>query len=581
MRYQMHHDNPYPALLGASIVMLLIGLLVFGASGQDDPYITYAVAQGFAEHNSLANINGDAIEQGSSILHVLLLGGLTKFTAFISTDFPGLLPIALPLPVLGIMVSLLFGLLCLPLTYRLAQQMDIRQPAIPVFLLALSTAFTYWSMGGLETTLTAFLVLHCVLASQRLINQHPITSDYVWLFLLITALVLVRPEAIFVMLAFSVISLLLFLTEETVPVSKLLFIALSAMVVFSVIALFRQHYFGQLFPQPVYAKAASFNVTKILHGLLYFLASLQLSIIIYSIFLLKPLASWLKRQAVDNTALTLSVSFAAAYLAFIIASGGDWMGGGRFFVPVIPLLVVVFCHYLQKSSRFKVYCMMLFGLLALELAAFSELQSTGMPVYQIERFKQSIAEAPNWDGYSWAETSNHIHANDIALLQAMNPVVKNALSHQGRVVISGVQMGMIPYFLHKSFGDDVYFVDMRGLTTRHITQCPVFADAPKLWTGIFVDYPHYFAAQKEGTCDLPTLDIIYELQNLNAEDNAARLQALEDYGYHVVYHQLTNIRGGIFGKKELNSPYIIAVSDTIYRRLPPALRLVEKKFRNH
>ena len=189
------------------------------------------------------------------------------------------------------------------------------------------------------------------------------------------------------------------------------------------------------------------------------------------------------------------------------------MGGGRFFVPVLPLLVLVYAAFLQHTTHYKRWRYLTFLLLALEVTLFSEVLATGMPLHRMDDFQSAIARhasppTPEWNDYTWVENSNYIHANDIALLQAFRPLVHHALQGQQTVTVSGVQMGMVPYFLKQEFGDRIYFVDMRGLTTRHVTDCPAFANAQRLWTGLFVDYPHYFAARRQGGCDLPAIKTI-------------------------------------------------------------------------
>jgi hypothetical protein len=536
---------------------------VFGSSGQDDPYITFSAAKFLAEEHHIANINGEAVEQGSSVLHVVILGVSHALTG-------------ISLSALGMFYSLLFGALCFPLTYILALQLSIRLKVIPLALLSVSTAFTYWSMGSLESTLTAFVVL---LLINTAINYLQHNQRYLPLLISLCALLLCRPEAFFVVLLFIGLIALLWPNADT-PYIKLLRMLIAAGTIFALLALWRLEVFSQAFPQPVYAKAGGLDPHKILSGLLYFIISAQLSLIVYSLMFIKPLYARLKNRAENNPALTIVSSFVIAYLGFIVASGGDWMGGGRFFVPIMPLLILGCCYYLQKSVHYKRYYYGLFMLAAFDIAVFTELQSLGMPIHKIDDFQSQLHDAPDFAKYSWVETSNYIHTNDIVLLEALTPIIDSALLNNSKVTLSGVQMGMIPYFLREEFNDKIYFVDMRGLITKHVTNCADFANAQHLLTGLFVDYPHYFATQQKGLCQLPAIDILFELENLNPKDNAARLKSLKDNNYHIVYRQHTNIKAGFFGKKVLNIPYFIAVSDDVFTTLPTKLRYKERTFSN-
>jgi len=62
------------------LVVPALGFLLFGSTGRDDSYITYWVADQFRRTGRIANYNGKAIEQSSSLLHVLVLAGLSWLT---------------------------------------------------------------------------------------------------------------------------------------------------------------------------------------------------------------------------------------------------------------------------------------------------------------------------------------------------------------------------------------------------------------------------------------------------------------------------------------------------------------------
>lgn len=559
-RHLANHSNTHTLVTAG--IMLSIALGLFGPSGQDDPYITFSTAQELAQHHHIANINGEAVESGSSILHVVLLAISHNITGI---DFP----------ILGIFYSLFFAIACLPLVKVVAKKAGIQQTSILQLALALSTGFIYWAMGSLESTFSSFLILCIILSLTHYIERESKTAGLMCCLAFVSFL-LVRPEAFFVGIAALIFLACVFSTDKNKQ-KKILFITAAVVITFLITAICRYLYFGQLFPQPVYAKADQFHAIKILHGLLYFIVSAQISLIALSFGCLVALNTCRKNRQNTPNALWISLAFCLAYLAFIVSSGGDWMGGGRFFVPIIPALFIIFFFTIQHSTYYKQWIYALFIILTLELTVFSEQFATGMPIYKAPTFLPITAYQKNTP-YHWTEFNNYIHANDIILLNAITPIIQVALTQQEQVNIAGVQMGMIPYFLRQSFQEQVYFIDMRGLTTQHITQCKNFVNAPRLWTGIFVDYAEYFNAQQE--CQLPSLDIIYELQNLNVADNQTRLQALEKQHYHIVYTQHTHIRGGFFGNKLLQSPYIIAVSDALFQRLPNALKAKEVTVNN-
>jgi hypothetical protein len=61
---------------GAALVLVVVGLTLFPASGRDDIYITYWAAHTLSEYGQILNYEGLRVEQSSSLLHVLLLSVL-------------------------------------------------------------------------------------------------------------------------------------------------------------------------------------------------------------------------------------------------------------------------------------------------------------------------------------------------------------------------------------------------------------------------------------------------------------------------------------------------------------------------
>ena len=563
----------YQAALSGSVLLCLIALFVFGPSGHDDSHITYSAAKFFADGHGVKNINGEAVEQGSSFLHVVILGILHLLSG-------------ISLATLGPVFSLVLAVACLPVVYVLADRMGVQKAWLPLLLLSISTAFTYWSMGGLESTLTALAVLYCVFAIKTFIDGHlfdrqPAKSLFN-LLLSFTGFLLVRPESFFVLVA-TLVAIMLFSlhdVERSAVIKKIALMLGCVFFLFVLIGAVRLAYFGQIFPQPVYAKSDSFSLSKLGFGLLYFLYAGQLSIIIYTLVLVVPVYLWFKKITVQNTWLLISVSFVLANLSFIITSGGDWMGGGRFFVPVLPLMVCIFCYYAQSIKHFKALVSVLVLSSITEMAVFSQYLSTGVPIYQTEKYKASFSYQPDWKPYSWTETSNYIHTRDLQLINAISPVIVTLAEEQQKsLVIASIQMGMIPYHLRLNFGESVYFVDMRGLLTRHVSDCADFDEVQKIWTGIFVSYQEYFTAYNQGNCKLPQLDIVYDLLNRTDEDNRKRLDTLEKNNYHIIYQQ-QGVITGITSKKQMNTPVFIAVRDELFHQLPDELRSNRVLFTN-
>src|SRR5204862_487427 len=61
-------------------VFLIIGFLFLRSTGQDDAYISYWPAHTLAHYGRIINYTGEAVEQSSSMLWVLVLGALAFIT---------------------------------------------------------------------------------------------------------------------------------------------------------------------------------------------------------------------------------------------------------------------------------------------------------------------------------------------------------------------------------------------------------------------------------------------------------------------------------------------------------------------
>src|SRR5579859_1571474 len=115
-------SNAVPAawLVGAAVVVFLVlGFALFRSTGQDDSYISYWPAYALAKFGRILNYNGEALEQSSSLLWVLILGVLTAITR-------------VPVPLLGPLLSIAGGILAVVVASRLAARLDRRVYAYAV-----------------------------------------------------------------------------------------------------------------------------------------------------------------------------------------------------------------------------------------------------------------------------------------------------------------------------------------------------------------------------------------------------------------------------------------------------------------
>src|SRR5690554_6745872 len=293
----MHQKIAYLLYLAPYLILLCLGFFLWGSSGDDDAYITYWSVKQLVDFGFIGNVNGELVEQSSSLLHVLLLASVYKISGINLIN-------------LGAYLSLSMALLCLPLMAKLAQLLKLEAAHYVTWFLAFSAAFSCWAMGGLESTLIAFLILGFSLACFFFMTAAN-WKNALFTFSLALLYLLARPEAYFVLISAFLALLFFSYFSEQIPTAtkKILGLCLVLTVALLLIGVLRLQIYGQFFPQPVYAKAGGFSLQKLTFGLLYFLFSMQLSIIIYTLLLFFPIKRLLKKKQLELLpAILLSLS---------------------------------------------------------------------------------------------------------------------------------------------------------------------------------------------------------------------------------------------------------------------------------
>lgn len=552
-----------------AIVLVILALFGFGPGGDDDTHITYTAAIALAEQQAVLNNNGEFVEQSSSLLHVLTLAVFYQLSKLFNAD--------LMMADIGPVFSLLIAVLCLPLASSLSEKLKIQKPFFVLTLISVSLSFGYWSMGGLESSLAAFCFLYLVLIVGHLIENYERTKQLNLLnphfYLSLLVFLMVRPESMAVIVAILLTLLvILFFQRKLFLTPVLVYVLITAAVFFGLLCLWRYYYFGQLLPQPVYAKADGISFDKLVAGFLYYFYAMQLTLMIY-VGVVLAFVYLLFSYKIDLSAYSMTcLSASCAYLAFIFLSGGDWMTGGRFFVPIIPLLACLFCLFFQHKKYFKTLYVVIVCVAVVEVSLFVAKMSTGVNLLEVRRFDQAYNRL-NAKNYSWSETANLVHLRDVPMIDAMIDIIDQVdLDKNTPLTITSIQMGMVPFHLSQRYKDHLQFVDMRGLTSQEATRCRLLASAQRNWLGVKASYRRYFSVIQSNECPrLKKPDIVYDLLNRSPEDNQKRLEILHNAGYHLVYLQ----KGVVEAPntlKELDAKAFISVSPAIHQQLSTVTR---------
>ncbi|HEX2899943.1 MAG TPA: hypothetical protein VHS96_09515, partial [Bacteroidia bacterium] len=500
-------------------VMLLAGFLLFGPTGRDDVYKTLWPAFTFADSGRILNYNGDALEQSSSLLHVLVLGGLHRLTG-------------LGLPDLNFIFIIVCGLASLGMTLRLSRRMGIHAPVHLGLVLGMQAAFVYWAMGGLDSVLAALVWLLLLDAVSGFLDG----GRPHWMVFSVLLTVLVRPEGAFVAMAglgaaWSLGSVGLNPgpdatragaegQQRTGKVGKRLLMVLGAVLAAAVlVGCWRIWHSGQWWPQPVAAKSGGFGVEKTLDGLRYLWRETLVHPELAVLWGALAWSGWslLRRRLGSRTEL-LALGFAGGSLGFVVLSGGDWMENGRFLVPVMPLLVLVSFRRIgetgigwQRWLKVGWICLSVWG-----LVHTARWHSTGYPPWLHSERMQRFGLDSDTPEMAFVERYNRVHLRDIAPLAALRAATQEVHAvKRAPVTILSQQAGMMAFHLAKSHFGRFRFIDLVGLCTPDFTDCPVTKARGNFRGGLNMDLMYFFddLPRIEAECGIAAPDIVFGLDD--------------------------------------------------------------------
>jgi hypothetical protein len=600
--------------LALSVVLVLIGSFFFPSAGRDDAHITYWAAYSLSYFGEVLNYNGDRVEQSSSLLHVVLLA----ITAFITK---------IDIVSLGKSSSILFGVASLVALYVLTKKIEPKAAFLAAVLTGTSVYFVYWSFGGLETSLTAFTSLLLILAYGAYFNkQESYFTGMAWVIVATFIFALVRPEMPVVLICMVLGAILtVFILDKFNSANRsqyqnllfrlLIILGISVVIVFLIIG-FRIWYFDSPLPQPVIAKSKELSFNILRFGFIYLKRQITFDLYtqIMSIFTLFSIGyviwSQLKKKGI-NPYILLSVLFLAAYTLFILFSGGDWMEGGRFVVPLLPVAMMfpalVLGRLLNHRTELALYKLKLDAsnserseepslgdgdlrylyslgitsylntidivlfivitiLIGIQLATvldFTAKRSMSLPAWSGIELRDEFVSFP----VSRFELMHRSNIQAIPVIHHLDIILDRLyLAKRKNVYIMSGQMGMVPYHIFQQHFGRVRIIDLYGLTDRTFTNCEVTSDVNRGTVGLIMGYGFYFHNRKsiEDICGVPRPDVIFDIRLRDAE-------VVDNNSYTVMYSQRGQLNNGSEWLKATMDGTFIAVRDD----LVPALDGIE------
>lgn len=306
---------------------------------------------------------------------------------------------------------------------------------------------------------------------------------------MIFAYLLARPEAIFIITLFfleiAVYMLIYnrFSQKQDFTYTSRYYIKLTqllgiSLVLFTTLSLWRYHTFGQIFPQPVYAKSTNLPLSNLSDGIEYlFQQYWKPSLAILTGLVILGMTRILRHhlQNMHEQAWVIISLFFLAQMAFIVTKGNDWMPGGRFFVHILPLLVIAGLYVIHQCLlKIAPIILVLLSLTALvDNAHFNKYHSQGtfLPLTHVisEPVINHLESAQN--RFHWSEKVNRKYLTLIPPIIMLDKIIPHLLEIKSSLTIVSGEMGMIPFYIAQKYFGKVKFIDLYGLTTHHLTTC--------------------------------------------------------------------------------------------------------------
>jgi hypothetical protein len=544
----------------AVAALMLLGGFFLGFSGSvDDAHITFWSAFTLAHEGKILNYNYDAVEQSSALLQTLLLALLHKLSG-------------VPVVVAGHVSTIIAAILALWLTVIFARRNPVAPVIVPALLLATAPFFVYWSFGGMEGPLLAALLLLLLLQADVFLRdgQSPLTVALISL-----AVHMSRPEMPVVLCAFALTLCIAHLIRPMAAwkISRLLLLLVVQCGAALVLTAWRWWVFADIAPQPVSAKMGGDIAGSLRSGLHYLqLTLLDVRLLLPSVLSVAGFFLILIRW--QHSLLVLSAWLVLVYGGFVLASGGDWMAAGRFWVPIMPLLMLFssislwgLCKSMPAPTLAR-YILLLAVLVGhvMYLWRGTSVDFNGVPLWK----NTKLVEGDHAETYSFFERHAREHLHDIPTLAFVQPLLAQLLEDRHPVTIMAGQMGMVPYYLSQKFPHELHFYDRNGITERTLTHCAATQQLLRTRNGIGVGYEWILQNREilQSQCGFVMPDLIFDIET---GWNKRNIAALEQAGYVLVYRQRGHVADEQEGEwlplRRIYAGQFIAVSASIWEQL--------------
>lgn len=350
-----------------ALLFLAHALLLSAVQGWrmvDDAYISFRYLDQLLAGEGLVFNPGERVE------------GYTNFLWIMTLAIPGALGV--PIPLAALLLGLLSGVWTLWTTLKLAERLTGASwlGLCVIGLLALDGSFARWAIEGLETLLFTALVTCAILTELDTSSQRRGTGWRSTPGLLLGLATLTRPEGLLwlgllvLCRLYNAVGKSLEWSDRLGPTGQtyearsrslgdpmfwqaLASLLLSAGMLIIPHLLWRFWYYGEWIPNTAYLKVQPGFVSAlrgVRYAVMFFAHRWPLLLLLLGLWLWRrwqlrqPLPSVLPSPELAHSPLRLLLVFAWGVSAYLLLTGGDWMGWGRFFMPLAPLLSLLWAE---------------------------------------------------------------------------------------------------------------------------------------------------------------------------------------------------------------------------------------------
>ena len=329
----------------------LFQIYLYRAFQPDDTFIYLVYIKNFIHGNGLT-FNGQYVEGFSSIAWVYI-NALLSWLPF------QLLTIS---KLIGIVSYFLTLALMLHISIKLFKPVTSFQFYLFLLIYVTCPVLLIWSVSGMESMFYALVLLLSVYYyfKLRTLEQSSLKNKQIFSGLLFGFLATIRPEAFALAGIVLLYEIILFIKIKQLDWKFYLNFLYGYICVIAMILIWRYSLYGELFPSTALAKTGDIH-RQVAMGKDYvtlFVKDYWFLVFVYLTSIVIGLRNANKNIFMWNI---LSFIVVSGYTLFIIAAGGDWMISYRFFVPIIPfVLMSIFINLNKKSHILLLILLVLF-----------------------------------------------------------------------------------------------------------------------------------------------------------------------------------------------------------------------------